>query len=65
MIPTVVVLQLALWTLSASAFYPYTPLWLKEKEDLNLLGEAKRNAVAEAEDELTFKIEKKAQQVSN
>lgn len=60
----VVLLQLALWTLFASAFYPYTPRWLKEKEELDLLGEAKRN-IGVPEDGLTFKLEKKARQVSD
>jgi hypothetical protein len=58
-------LQLALWTLSAVAFYPFTPEWLKEKEASTLGGEAKRNDVAKAAlDGATFKLEKKRQPVS-
>ncbi|KAG6016839.1 hypothetical protein E4U54_000393 [Claviceps lovelessii] len=45
MIPALL-LQLALCTFSAYAFYPYTPAWLKEKEELTVLGEAKRNAAS-------------------
>ncbi|QPG93693.1 hypothetical protein C2857_001746 [Epichloe festucae Fl1] len=60
MIPSVV-LQLALWTYSASAFFPYTPVWLKEKEELALLAEAKRDAVTNsAKAGVAFAIEQRA-----
>ncbi|KAG5982102.1 hypothetical protein E4U55_002280 [Claviceps digitariae] len=60
MIPAVI-LQLALWTCSVSAFYPYTPTWLKEKEELTLLGDAKRNAASDsAKGGVAFKIEQRA-----
>ncbi|KAF5133785.1 putative aspartic-type endopeptidase CTSD [Metarhizium anisopliae] len=63
MVPVVLLLQLALWAVSTSAFYPYTPQWLKEKEDLTPLREAKRSpAVGNARDGLTFRIEKKRTQ---
>lgn len=60
MIPALV-LQLVLWTSSASAFYPYTPDWLKEKEEVALLGEAKRNAASSSvkEDGVAFIIEQR------
>ncbi|GAB0134246.1 hypothetical protein EsDP_00002626 [Epichloe bromicola] len=65
MIPAVV-LQLVLWTYSASAFYPYTPVWLKEKEELTLLVEAKRDAVTNsAKAGVAFAIEQRAFQVNN
>ncbi|KAK5989314.1 Aspartic-type endopeptidase ctsD [Cladobotryum mycophilum] len=40
---TVLLAQLALLTSSAHAFFPYTPTWLKEIEDLNTANEAKRS----------------------
>ncbi|OAA44268.1 Peptidase A1 [Metarhizium rileyi] len=60
MLLAVLLLQLVVWTLFASAFYPFKPLWLQEKEELTLLGEAKRNvAVENSEDGSIFRIEKK------
>lgn len=65
MIPGVV-LQLALWTHGAYAFYPYMPVWLKEKEELTLLAEAKRDAVTNsAKAGVAFAIEQRAYQVNN
>ncbi|EFY92208.1 aspartic-type endopeptidase (CtsD), putative [Metarhizium acridum CQMa 102] len=62
MFPAVLLLQLALWAVSTSAFYPYTPGWLKEKEDVTL-DEAKRSsAVGDARDGLIFRIEKRTQE---
>ncbi|KAG5951824.1 hypothetical protein E4U53_002175 [Claviceps sorghi] len=56
-----VILHLALWISSASAFYPYTPAWLKEKEGLTLLPEAKRNAAPNsATGGVAFTIEQRA-----
>ncbi|KAG6004814.1 hypothetical protein E4U21_000770 [Claviceps maximensis] len=60
MIPAVV-LQLALWTFTASAFFPYTPTWLKEKEELTLLGQTKRNAASISDKSgVAFTIEQRA-----
>ncbi|KAG5924593.1 hypothetical protein E4U42_004604 [Claviceps africana] len=62
-----VILQLAFCISSASAFYPYTPPWLKEKEGITLLAEAKRNAAPNSAtgDGVAFTIEQRASEVSD
>lgn len=47
-------LQLAVWASCVAAFYPYEPEWLKEKEDLKLNAEARREVV-------TFALEQRTQ----
>lgn len=65
MIPALL-LQLALCTFSAYAFYPYTPAWLKEKEELTVLGEAKRNAASNSvKGGVAFAIEQRTSEVSD
>ncbi|KAG6030392.1 hypothetical protein E4U41_000113 [Claviceps citrina] len=66
MIPSVI-LQLALWTCSASAFYPYTPVWLKEQNEASLLAKAKRDAASNSASNsatggVAFTIEHRASQ---
>ncbi|KHN97752.1 Peptidase A1 [Metarhizium album ARSEF 1941] len=66
MIPAVLLLQLALWPLSASAFYPYTPVWREEEEHRTPAGQARRStAEGQARDGLTLKIEKRKPQGSD
>ncbi|KND92842.1 Aspartic-type endopeptidase ctsD [Tolypocladium ophioglossoides CBS 100239] len=50
--------QLALWASLASAFYPFTPDWLKEKEEIRVLGEDRRNVDGRDASGISFEIEK-------
>ncbi|POR32963.1 Aspartic-type endopeptidase ctsD [Tolypocladium paradoxum] len=56
----VLVVQLALWASWAAAFYPFTPVWLKEKEEVRALGEARRNVNGLHASGFSLEIEKKA-----
>lgn len=62
--PAVPLVQLALWSSLASAFYPFTPDWVKEKEEVRTLGEARRSVDGHDASGISFEIEKKAGHVS-
>jgi len=55
---------LALWTSSTTAFYPYTPAWLKDIEETVSLGEARRAVEADSSDARTLAIKQIAGRVS-
>ncbi|PNY29633.1 Aspartic-type endopeptidase ctsD [Tolypocladium capitatum] len=58
--PAVPLVQLALWASLASAFYPFMPDWLKEKEEIHIRGEARRNVDWPDASGISFEMEKKA-----
>ena len=61
---TVPLLQLALWTSSASAFFPFTPDWLQEQDATISARETSRHVDAEGASGFSLSLQRKPDLVS-